>query len=74
MRAVGFAVLLLGFVCGPLLTAAFAADKYPTRPIKFVVGFLAGGPNDIIARIFCDWLQPHLGQPCVVENKVGQAA
>jgi tripartite-type tricarboxylate transporter receptor subunit TctC len=72
MRAVGFAVLLLGFVCGPLLTAAFAADKYPTRPIKFVVGFLAGGPNDIIARIFCDWLQPHLGQPCVVENKVGQ--
>ena len=72
MRAVGFAVLLLGFVCGPLLTAAVAADKYPTRPIKFVVGFLAGGPNDIIARIFCDWLQPHLGQPCVVENKVGQ--
>ena len=72
MRAVGFAVLLLGFVCGPLLTAALAADKYPTRPIKFVVGFLAGGPNDIIARIFCDWLQPHLGQPCVVENKVGQ--
>ena len=50
----------------------FAADKFPTRPIKFVVGFLAGGPNDIIARIFCDWLQPHLGQPCVVENKVGQ--
>ena len=72
MRAVGFAVLLLGFVCGPLLTAAVAADKYPTRPIKFVVGFLAGGANDIIARIFCDWLQPHLGQPCVVENKIGQ--
>ena len=50
----------------------FAADKFPTRPIKFVVGFLAGGPNDIVARIFCDWLQPHLGQPCVVENKAGQ--
>ena len=53
--------------CRPL-----AADKFPTRPIKFVVGFLAGGPNDTIARIFCDWLQPHLGAPCVVENKVGQ--
>jgi tripartite-type tricarboxylate transporter receptor subunit TctC len=72
MRAVGFVVLLFGLVCGPLLTSVTAADKYPTRPIKFVVGFLAGGPNDIIARIFCDWLQPHLGQPCVVENKAGQ--
>ena len=72
MRVVRFAVLLLlCLACGPL-TAAVAADKYPSRPIKFVVGFLAGGPNDTIARIFCDWLQPHLGQPCVVENKVGQ--
>ena len=71
MRAFRFAVLLFGLACGSL-TSAVAADKYPSRPIKFVVGFLAGGPNDIIARIFCDWLQPHLGQPCVVENKVGQ--
>ena len=71
MRAVRFIVLLFGLVCGPLPAAA-AADKYPSRPIKFVVGFLAGGPNDTIARIFCEWLQPHLGQPCVVENKAGQ--
>jgi tripartite-type tricarboxylate transporter receptor subunit TctC len=70
MRAARFIVLLLGFV-GVSLPAA-AADKFPVRPIKFVVGFLAGGANDIIARIFCDWLQPHLGQPCVVENKAGQ--
>ena len=70
MRAIRFTVLLLGIVCGSL--PAFAAEKFPTRPIKFVVGFLAGGPNDTIARIFCDWLQPHLGAPCVVENKVGQ--
>jgi tripartite-type tricarboxylate transporter receptor subunit TctC len=70
MRAIRFVVLLLGVVCGSL--PAFAADKFPTRPIKFVVGFLAGGANDIVARIFCDWLQPHLGQPCVVENKPGQ--
>ena len=70
MRAVRFAVLLLGTVCGSL--PAFAAEKFPVRPIKFVVGFLAGGPNDSIARIMCDWLQPKLGQPCVVENKVGQ--
>ena len=72
MYAVRFVAVLLGLICGPLLAPAVAADKYPTRPIKFVVGFLAGGPNDIIARIFCDWLQPHFGQPCVVENKAGQ--
>ncbi|MEI8151607.1 MAG: tripartite tricarboxylate transporter substrate binding protein [Hyphomicrobiales bacterium] len=70
MRAARFVVALLGLVC--LSLPALAADKFPTRPIKFVVGFLAGGPNDIVARVFCDWLQPHLGQPCVVENKAGQ--
>ena len=69
MRAVRFAVLLLGLVCGSL--PAFAADKFPSRPIKFVVGFLAGGPNDIIARILCEWLSQHLGQPFIVENKAG---
>jgi tripartite-type tricarboxylate transporter receptor subunit TctC len=70
MRAVRLAVLLLGVVCGS--PPVIAADNFPNRPMKFVVGFLAGGPNDSIARIFCDWLQPHLGAPCVVENKVGQ--
>jgi tripartite-type tricarboxylate transporter receptor subunit TctC len=70
MRAIRFAALLIGVVCGSL--PAFAADKYPVRPMKFVVGFLAGGPNDTIARIFCEYLQSHLGQPCVVENKAGQ--
>jgi tripartite-type tricarboxylate transporter receptor subunit TctC len=70
MRAVRFIAFMFAVVC--LSGPAFAADKFPSRPIKFVVGFLAGGPNDTIARIFCDWLQPHLGQPCVVENKVGQ--
>ena len=70
MHAIRFVALLLGVVCGSL--PAFAADKFPTRPMKFVVGFLAGGPNDTIARIFCEYLQSHLGQPCVVENKAGQ--
>jgi tripartite-type tricarboxylate transporter receptor subunit TctC len=72
MQAVRFIGVVLGLICGPLLGIASAAEKFPNRPIKFVVGFLAGGPNDIVARIFCDWLQPRLGQPCVVENKAGQ--
>src|SRR5262245_14840289 len=72
MQAVRVIALVLGLVCGPLLGIASAAEKFPNRPIKFVVGFLAGGPNDIVARIFCEWLTPHLGQPCVVENRTGQ--
>jgi tripartite-type tricarboxylate transporter receptor subunit TctC len=72
MRAMKCVALLLGLICSVVSAPAFAADKYPSRPIKFVVGFLAGGPNDTVARIFCDWLSPHLGVPCVVENKSGQ--
>ena len=70
MRAARIVVFVMAFVCAGF--PAVAAEKFPTRPIKFVVGFLAGGPNDTIARIFCDYLQAHLGAPCVVENKAGQ--
>ena len=72
MRALRSLVLLVAFVCGLLAAPALAEDKYPSRPIKFVVGFLAGGPTDIVARLMCDFLTPHLGQPCVVENRTGQ--
>jgi tripartite-type tricarboxylate transporter receptor subunit TctC len=53
------------------LTPAFAGEKYPNRPVKFVVSFAAGGSNDIIARVLCDWLSEHLGQQFVVENRSG---
>ena len=50
---------------------AQAQGKYPVRPVKFVVSFSAGGPNDIIARVLCDWLSDHFGQQFVVENRTG---
>ncbi len=71
MRVIRFVILLLGLLCSLVLTPALAAEKFPSRPIKFVVGFAAGGPNDTVARIMCEWLAPHLGQPCVVEDRVG---
>ena len=50
------------------------ASKYPTRAIHIVVGFAAGGGNDIIARIFGQKLSESLGQPVIIENRPGGGA
>jgi tripartite-type tricarboxylate transporter receptor subunit TctC len=50
--------------------SAQTAD-YPTRPVRWVVGFSAGGSSDIVARILSDWLQSRLGQTVLIENKPG---
>jgi tripartite-type tricarboxylate transporter receptor subunit TctC len=51
-------------------TSALAAD-YPSRPVRWLIGFAAGGPVDIVARILSQWLSEHLGQQFVVENRAG---
>lgn len=63
--------------CATLLTcatpgwAAPAADAWPSQPLKIMVGFAAGGANDIVARILAKELQQRLGQSVVVENRGG---
>ena len=62
------ALVLAGVMAG---SAARAADVYPSRPIKLVVGFAAGGSADVTARITANSLSKRLGQTIVIENKVG---
>jgi tripartite-type tricarboxylate transporter receptor subunit TctC len=77
--------MLMSFRSGLIaaLLAAFAANaalaqedasKYPSRTIRIIVGFAAGGGNDIIARVYAQKLSEDLGQPVIVENKPGAGA
>jgi tripartite-type tricarboxylate transporter receptor subunit TctC len=47
------------------------ALDYPTKPVHFIVCFAAGGPNDITARLFGQYLSDYLGQQFIIENRVG---
>ena len=62
------------FACLALLVPNLAqAADFPTRPIRWIVPYPAGGTTDILSRIMADFLAQRLGQPVVIENKPGAA-
>ena len=56
------------------LQAARADNTYPTRPVRVICGFGAGGSPDILARLMSQWLSDHMGQAFVVENRTGASS
>src|SRR5438477_4465857 len=66
-----FLHLVAGAAALPALSRIARAQGYPTRPVRLISPFPAGGGNDILARLMGQWLSERLGQPFVVENRPG---
>ncbi len=65
-------LLALCVACLPLVAASqAAAAEYPVRPVRWIVGYPAGGTTDILARLIGHWLSERLGQQFIIENKPG---
>jgi tripartite-type tricarboxylate transporter receptor subunit TctC len=55
----------------PALSRAARAERYPERPVRLVIGFVAGGAPDVVSRLICQWLSERMGQNVLVDNRPG---
>src|SRR5262249_26728434 len=66
-----FLHLAAGAAALPAASRIARAQAYPTRPVRLIVGFPAGGMVDVFARLIGQWLSERLGQPIIIENRAG---
>jgi tripartite-type tricarboxylate transporter receptor subunit TctC len=66
-----FLRLAAGAAALPVVARVAWAQNYPSRPVRIIVGFAAGGGTDLLARLVGQWLSERLGQQFVVENRPG---
>jgi len=68
-----FLHLAAGAAALPAVSSIARAQAYPSRPVRVIEGFGAGGAPDILARLLGQWLSERLGQQFVIENRTGAA-
>ena len=66
-----FLQLAAGAAALPMVSLIARAQAYPSRPVRWIVGFAPGGSADIHARLMAQWLSERLGQQFIIENKPG---
>jgi len=69
-----FLHLAAGAIALPIVSRVALAQAYPTKPVRIVIGFAAGGTQDVIGRLLGSWLSERLGQQIVIENRAGAAS
>jgi tripartite-type tricarboxylate transporter receptor subunit TctC len=69
-----FLHLVAGAAALQAISRSARAQTYPTRPVRVIVGFAAGGSSSVIGRLMAQWLSERLGQPFVFENRPGAAS
>jgi len=68
-------IIVAALACGLALIGSTAlAQQFPTKPIRVLIGFAAGGPTDVVMRVIAQHMTPILGQSVLVENKTGANA